>query len=48
MLAVKVGGEGTLGHASGEFHHGAPLPVRQVDPIGAGDAVDGGFLAGRC
>jgi 2-dehydro-3-deoxygluconokinase len=45
IVAVKLGADGALGYASGEFYHGASLPVRPADPIGAGDAFDAGFLA---
>lgn len=48
IAAVKLGPEGSL--VRGRGLRGAisvpPLPVRAVDPTGAGDAYCGGFLAG--
>lgn len=43
-VAVKLGADGALGICDGQRHHGAALSVHAVDPIGAGDAFDAGFL----
>ena len=44
-VAVKRGsaGAGAL-DPDGRWHEVAPAPVRDVDPVGAGDAFDGGYL----
>jgi 2-dehydro-3-deoxygluconokinase len=47
VVAVKLGADGALGFSNGEKYHGAALPVHPVDPIGAGDAFDAGFLWAR-
>jgi 2-dehydro-3-deoxygluconokinase len=44
-VAVKLGAGGALGIRDGRSYHGQALPVRPVDPIGAGDAFDAAFLA---
>ncbi len=46
-VAVKLGAGGALGFSNGASYHGAALPVHTVDPIGAGDAFDAGFLWAR-
>lgn len=46
IIAVKLGGEGSLVLADGVVHHVAPFSVRAVDTTGAGDAYAGGFLYG--
>lgn len=46
IIAVKIGGEGSIVLADGLVHHVAPFPVRAVDTTGAGDAYAGGFLYG--
>ena len=47
-VVVKSGreGAGALDH-EGRWHVVAPAPVRDVDPVGAGDAFDGGYLHAR-
>jgi 2-dehydro-3-deoxygluconokinase len=47
-VVVKGGrsGAGALDPA-GRWHEVAPAPVRDVDPVGAGDAFDGGYLHAR-
>jgi 2-dehydro-3-deoxygluconokinase len=47
VVAVKLGAGGALGFSNGASYHGAALPVHAVDPIGAGDAFDAGFLWAR-
>jgi 2-dehydro-3-deoxygluconokinase len=47
VVAVKLGAGGALGFSNGASYHGAALPVNAVDPIGAGDAFDAGFLWAR-
>lgn len=44
VVVVKLGSEGAWATAGGEAFYGEALPVRPVDPIGAGDAFDAGFL----
>jgi 2-dehydro-3-deoxygluconokinase len=44
-VAVKLGADGALGIREGRSYRGPALSVRPVDPIGAGDAFDAGFLA---
>lgn len=46
-VAVKLGAGGALGFSDGESYHGPALPVHAVDPIGAGDAFNAGFLWAR-
>jgi 2-dehydro-3-deoxygluconokinase len=47
-VVVKGGrsGAGAL-DPFGRWHEVAPAPVRDVDPVGAGDAFDGGYLHAR-
>lgn len=47
-IVVKSGrsGAGTLDH-EGRWHEVAPAPVEDVDPVGAGDAFDAGYLHAR-
>ncbi|MDD1715503.1 MAG: carbohydrate kinase family protein, partial [Methanolinea sp.] len=40
-----MGSRGSDLHVSGECHHVPAIPVRMVDPTGAGDAYRAGFLA---
>jgi sugar/nucleoside kinase (ribokinase family) len=44
VLAVKIGPEGALAMCSGETVKCPPFPVQFVDPVGAGDSFDAGFL----
>jgi 2-dehydro-3-deoxygluconokinase len=45
---VKLGAKGSLGrNGRGEVVHCPPVSARAIDPVGAGDAFDAGFIAGR-
>lgn len=44
LLVVKLGAEGALARRGKEEVRGAPVPVAAVDPVGAGDSFDAGFL----
>ncbi|MCU1494468.1 MAG: PfkB domain protein [Acidimicrobiaceae bacterium] len=45
---VKLGADGSLARgARGEVVHCPPVSARAVDPVGAGDAFDAGFVAAR-
>jgi 2-dehydro-3-deoxygluconokinase len=44
IVAVKLGGAGAWATNGHEVFHGEALSVHPVDPIGAGDAFDAGFL----
>jgi 2-dehydro-3-deoxygluconokinase len=44
IVAVKMGSGGAWAIAGDEEYHGNALPVHPVDPIGAGDAFNAGFL----
>jgi sugar/nucleoside kinase (ribokinase family) len=44
LLVVKLGAEGALGRRGKEEVRGAPVPVAAVDPVGAGDSFDAGFV----
>lgn len=47
-VVVKLGAEGAFFSGDGGSGYTAAVPVeRVVDPVGAGDAFDAGFLAGR-
>ncbi|HZA82825.1 MAG TPA: PfkB family carbohydrate kinase, partial [Actinomycetes bacterium] len=43
---LKLGARGALAVADGRPHREPALPVRAVDPVGAGDAFVAGYLAG--
>jgi 2-dehydro-3-deoxygluconokinase len=43
---LKLGAEGALAVTDGGLHREPALPVRAVDPVGAGDAFVAGYLAG--
>lgn len=45
-VAVKDGANGAYAAAAGERHRLPPVPCKCVDPVGAGDAFNAGFLAG--
>jgi 2-dehydro-3-deoxygluconokinase len=45
MAVVKQGERGAVACIHGQVHHVEPVPVRPVDPVGAGDAFAAGFLA---
>jgi 2-dehydro-3-deoxygluconokinase len=42
---VKLGGRGAVAAVDGRVHAVDPVPVRAVDPVGAGDAFVAGYLA---
>ncbi|MFJ9588361.1 sugar kinase [Streptomyces acidicola] len=42
---IKLGAEGALALVDGALHHRAAVPVRVVDPVGAGDAFVGAYLS---
>ncbi len=44
LLVVKMGSKGAMAVRHGERFHCPPLPVDVVDPIGAGDTFNAGFL----
>jgi sugar/nucleoside kinase (ribokinase family) len=44
LLVVKMGSKGAMAVRGGERFQCAPLPVEVVDPIGAGDTFNAGFL----
>jgi len=44
-VVVKLGARGCAAVVDGERHTSPGFPVRQVDPIGAGDAFAAGYLA---
>ncbi len=49
VVAIKLGPEGSVVCGpDGVDHHVPAMPVRVVDPTGAGDAYCGGFLAAYC
>jgi 2-dehydro-3-deoxygluconokinase len=45
VVAVKLGADGALALGDGEQYQVPALRVHAVDPIGAGDAFDAGFIA---
>jgi sugar/nucleoside kinase (ribokinase family) len=44
VVAVKLGGEGALAQRRKERFASPPLKVQAIDPVGAGDSFDAGFL----
>jgi 2-dehydro-3-deoxygluconokinase len=46
-VAIKRGDRGASAWSGGEMWHHEPFEVRAVDPVGAGDAFDAGFVACR-
>ena len=50
IISLRMGAAGSLVYraATQESHHIPALPVVVVDPVGAGNAYCGGFLAGWC
>jgi 2-dehydro-3-deoxygluconokinase len=46
-VVLKRGGEGSLALVEGRVISQPALPVEEVDPVGAGDAFDAGYLAGH-
>ncbi|MFJ8816288.1 sugar kinase [Amycolatopsis thermoflava] len=44
---IKLGADGALGLVDGELHEQPAFPVTVVDPVGAGDAFVGAYLAER-
>jgi 2-dehydro-3-deoxygluconokinase len=45
-VVIKRGAEGSVADVDGDRVVGSPFRVRQVDPMGAGDAFAAGYLAG--
>lgn len=45
LVAVKDGAAGALCHTGQELLHTKGIPVDPVDPVGAGDSFDAGFIA---
>ncbi len=46
-VVLKRGGEGSLGFIDGRLIEQPVFSVEEVDPVGAGDAFDAGYLAGH-
>jgi 2-dehydro-3-deoxygluconokinase len=46
-VVLKRGGEGSLALVDGRAITQPAFPVEEVDPVGAGDAFDAGYLAGH-
>jgi 2-dehydro-3-deoxygluconokinase len=46
-VVLKTGREGSLALVAGEVLEHPALKVAEVDPVGAGDAFDAGYLAGH-
>lgn len=46
-VVMKRGGKGSLALVDGEVLEQAPFSVKEIDPVGAGDAFDAGYLAGH-
>jgi 2-dehydro-3-deoxygluconokinase len=46
-VVLKKGGEGSVTVLGGEVLEQPAFPVLEVDPVGAGDAFDAGYLAGH-
>jgi 2-dehydro-3-deoxygluconokinase len=46
-VVLKRGGEGSVALVEGRVISQPALPVEEVDPVGAGDAFDAGYLAGH-
>jgi 2-dehydro-3-deoxygluconokinase len=44
VAVVKLGAAGAVAHVDGTCHAVAAVPVRVVDPVGAGDAFVAGYL----
>jgi 2-dehydro-3-deoxygluconokinase len=45
QAVVKLGARGAVAWVDGEHHQVKALPVREADPVGAGDAFVAGYLA---
>ena len=45
-MVVKRGDRGATVHTRGESVSASALPVRMVDPVGAGDAFTAGYISG--
>ncbi|MFF3143673.1 carbohydrate kinase family protein [Streptomyces sp. NPDC057927] len=45
VTVIKLGAEGALALVDGVVHRKAAVPVRSVDPVGAGDAIVGAYLS---
>jgi 2-dehydro-3-deoxygluconokinase len=46
-VVLKKGKEGSVAVLEGEILEQSAFPVEEVDPVGAGDAFDAGYLAGH-
>jgi 2-dehydro-3-deoxygluconokinase len=46
-VVLKLGREGSLALVDGRIIARPAYPVEEVDPVGAGDAFDAGYLAGH-
>jgi 2-dehydro-3-deoxygluconokinase len=46
-VVLKKGGEGSVAVLGAEVLEQPAFPVQEVDPVGAGDAFDAGYLAGH-
>jgi 2-dehydro-3-deoxygluconokinase len=46
-VVLKLGKEGSLALVDGHAIAGPAFSVEEVDPVGAGDAFDAGYLAGH-
>lgn len=46
VAAIKLGAQGALGVSSSQKVRVAPIPVKVVDTVGAGDSFDAGFIYG--
>jgi 2-dehydro-3-deoxygluconokinase len=45
VVAVKMGDQGACAWSAGQMWFQAPVEVAAIDPVGAGDAFDAGFIA---
>jgi 2-dehydro-3-deoxygluconokinase len=45
QAVVKLGARGSVAVIDGAVHHRAAIPVRALDPVGAGDAFAAGYLS---
>lgn len=46
IVAMKLGKHGACAYAGGNFYKAAPVDVKVVDTVGAGDSFDAGFVYG--
>ena len=45
LLVVKLGADGAMARRGSEAFHCPAVPVKFIDPVGAGDSFDAGFLS---